>query len=119
LALTKPLGEYMARVYQGERTWLDPVLRPAERVIYAVSGVDWNKEQGWRAYTAAMLLFNLFGLVLTYVILRAQGVLPFNPQGFSGASPDLSFNTAVSFTTNTNWQSYVGETTMSYLSQMA
>ncbi|MFN8635132.1 MAG: potassium-transporting ATPase subunit KdpA [Chloroflexota bacterium] len=118
LALTKPLGAYMARVYQGERTWLDPVLVPVERAIYRVGGIDWRQEQGWRAYTAAMLLFNLFGLMLTYVILRAQGLLPFNPQDFSGASPDLSFNTAISFTTNTNWQSYVGETTMSYFSQM-
>ena len=108
LALTKPLGAYMARVYQGERTWLDPVLVPVERVIYRVSGVDWQQEHGWRGYTAAMLLFNLVGLLLTYVILRAQGILPFNPQDFSGVAPDLTFNTSVSFTTNTNWQNYVG-----------
>lgn len=118
LALTRPLGEYMARVYQGERTWLDPVLGPAERLILRVSGVDGREEQGWRAYTAAMLLFNLCGLALTYAVLRAQGVLPFNPRELAGLPPDLAFNTAVSFTTNTNWQSYVGETTMSYLSQM-
>jgi K+-transporting ATPase ATPase A chain len=118
LAVTRPLGAYMARVYQGERTWLDPVLVPAERLIYRVGGIDWHQEQGWRAYTAAMLTFNLFGLLLTYVILRAQGLLGFNPQDFSGTTPDLAFNTAVSFTTNTNWQSYVGETTMSYFSQM-
>src|SRR3954463_3210291 len=85
LALTKPLGAYMAHVYQGERTWLDPVLVPVERLIYGVSGIDWHQEQGWRTYTAAMLLFNLFGLVLTYVILRAQGILPFNPQDLSAA----------------------------------
>jgi K+-transporting ATPase ATPase A chain len=117
-ALTKPLGTYMAHVYQGERTWLDPVLVPVERAIYRAGGIDRHQEQGWRAYTAAMLLFNLFGLLLTYVILRAQGVLWLNPQGFSGTTPDLAFNTAVSFTSNTNWQSYVGETTMSYFSQM-
>jgi potassium-transporting ATPase potassium-binding subunit len=118
LLLTKPLGAYMARVYQGERTWLDPVLVPAERLIYRASGIDWHQEQGWRAYAVAMLLFNLCGLLLTYVILRTQGLFGFNPQDFSGTTPDLAFNTAVSFTTNTNWQSYVGETTMSYLSQM-
>jgi K+-transporting ATPase ATPase A chain len=118
LLVTRPLGAYMARVYQGERTWLDPVLVPVEHLIYRASGVDWRREQGWRAYTAAMLLFNLVGLVLTYVILRVQGVLPFNPQDVSGTTPDLAFNTAVSFTSNTNWQSYVGETTMSYFSQM-
>ncbi|MCC7370983.1 MAG: potassium-transporting ATPase subunit KdpA [Chloroflexi bacterium] len=118
LLLTKPLGGYMARVYQGEQTWLDPILTPIERAIYRLSGVDWQQEQSWRGYTAAMLLFNLFGLVLTYAILRTQGLLPYNPQELSGATPDLAFNTAVSFATNTNWQSYVGETTMSYFSQM-
>ena len=118
LALTKPLGAYMARVYQGERTWLDPVLVPVERAIYRASGIDSHQEQGWRTYTAAMLLFNLIGLLLTYTILRAQGILPFNPQDLSGVAPDLTFNTSVSFTTNTNWQNYVGETTMSYFSQM-
>jgi K+-transporting ATPase ATPase A chain len=118
LALTRPLGTYMAHVYQGERTWLDPVLVPVERVIYRVSGVDWHQEQGWRAYTVAMLIFNLFGLLLSYLIFRVQGFLPFNPQDLSAVNPDLSFNTAVSFTTNTNWQNYGGETTMSYFSQM-
>jgi K+-transporting ATPase ATPase A chain len=118
LAVTKPLGEYMARVFQGERTWLDPILGPVERTILRVSGVDWRQEQGWRAYTAAMLLFNLFGLILTYVVLRAQGILPFNPRALDGTTPDLAFNTAISFASNTNWQAYVGETTMSYLSQM-
>jgi K+-transporting ATPase ATPase A chain len=127
LALTRPLGAYMAHVYQGpshgptasgERTWLDPVLVPVERLIYRASGVDWRQEHGWRAYTAAMLLFNLFGLLLTYIILRLQGSLPFNPQEMSAVPPDLTFNTAISFTTNTNWQNYGGETTMSYFSQM-
>ena len=118
LALTRPLGTYIAHVFQGERTWLDPVLVPVERVIYRASGIDWRQEQGWRAYTAAMLLFNLFGLLLTYAILRLQGFLPFNPQEMSAVNPDLTFNTAVSFTTNTNWQNYGGETTMSYFSQM-
>ena len=118
LALSKPFGTYMARVYQGEPTWLDPLLVPAERAIYRAAGVNWQREQGWRAYTAAMLMFSLFGLVLTYVILRLQGSLPLNPAGLGAVSPDLAFNTAVSFTTNTNWQNYVGETTMSYLSQM-
>ena len=118
LALTKPLGTYMAHVYQGERTLLDPVLTPVERLIYRASGIDWRQEHTWRAYTAAMLLFNLFGLLLTYAILRAQGMLPFNPQEMSAVNPDLSFNTAVSFTTNTNWQNYGGESTMSHFSQM-
>ena len=118
LALTKPLGTYLARVYSGERTVLDPVLLPVERAIYRASGVDPNQEQGWRGYAAALLLFNLFGLMLTYAILRAQGLLPFNPQELPGTPPDLAFNTAISFATNTNWQSYVGETTMSYFSQM-
>src|SRR6266508_1299826 len=102
LALTKPLGAYMAHVITGEGTWLDPVLVPVERAIYRASGIDGQQEQGWRAYTAAMLMFNLFGLLLTYVILRAQGVLLFNPQDLSAVTPDLTFNTAVSFTTNTN-----------------
>jgi len=117
-ALTRPLGAYMARVFQGEWTPLDPVLVPVERLIYRASGIDWRQEQGWRAYTAAMLIFNLFGLLLTYVVLRVQGLLPLNPQDMTAVSPDLSFNTAVSFATNTNWQNYAGETTMSYLSQM-
>src|SRR3954469_10737897 len=102
LALTRPLGAYMAHVYLGESTWLDPVLVPVERAIYRVSGIDWRQEQGWRAYTAAMLLFNLFGLLLTYTILRAQALLPLNPQEMSAVGPALSFNTAVSFATNTN-----------------
>jgi potassium-transporting ATPase potassium-binding subunit len=115
----KPLGLYMARVFNGERTFLDPVLRPVERLIYAVSGVDPRQEQHWTTYTAAMLLFSLASFVLLYALQRLQHVLPLNPQGFDPPSPDSAFNTAVSFTSNTNWQSYSGESTMSYLSQMA
>jgi potassium-transporting ATPase potassium-binding subunit len=116
---TKPLGRYMARVFNGERTFLDPVLRPVERLIYRVSGVNPRQEQHWTTYTAAMLLFNLAGFVLLYALQRLQHVLPLNPQDFGPPSPDSAFNTAVSFTSNTNWQSYSGESTMSYLSQMA
>jgi potassium-transporting ATPase potassium-binding subunit len=115
----KPLGLYMARVFDGERTWFDPVLRPVERLIYRVSGVDPRQEQHWTTYTAAMLLFSLAGFVLLYALQRLQHVLPLNPQGFGPPAPDSAFNTAVSFTSNTNWQSYSGEGTMSYLSQMA
>jgi K+-transporting ATPase ATPase A chain len=119
LLCVKPLGLYMARVFNGERTFLDPVMRPVERFIYAVSGVDPRQEQHWTTYTAAMLLFSLASFVLLYALQRLQHVLPLNPQGFDPPSPDSAFNTAVSFTSNTNWQSYSGESTMSYLSQMA
>jgi K+-transporting ATPase ATPase A chain len=119
LLCVKPLGLYMARVFNGERTFLDPVMRPVERFIYAVSGVDPRQEQHWTTYTAAMLLFSLASFVLLYALQRLQHVLPLNPQGFAPPSPDSAFNTAVSFTSNTNWQSYAGESTMSYLSQMA
>lgn len=119
LLLTKPLGSYMARVFQGERTFLTPVLGPVERLCYRACGVDPTAEQGWKTYTAAILLFNLAIFLLLYALLRLQEFLPFNPQGFSGVAPDLAFNTAVSFTTNTNWQNYAGETTLSYLVQMA
>jgi K+-transporting ATPase ATPase A chain len=118
LALTRPLGEYLVHVYERDRTWLDPVVAPVEREIYRIGGVDPSQEHDWRAYTAALLLFNLFGLLLSYGVLRAQGMLPFNPRDLAGTTPDLAFNTAISFATNTNWQSYAGETTMSYLSQM-
>lgn len=114
-----PLGSFMAKTYAGKRTFLSPVLGPVERGFYALAGVDPAHEQGWRAYALAMLLFNAAGFVLLYAILRLQGFLPFNPQGFGALSPDLAFNTAVSFVTNTNWQSYGGETTMSHFSQMA
>src|SRR5689334_15110971 len=118
LLLTKPIGIFMARVYEGERTVLTPALLPVERLIYKLSGVKATEEQGWRGYTVSMLLFNLMGLLLSYFVFRLQAGLPLNPQGLDAVSPDLSFNTAVSFTTNTNWQSYSGESTMSYLSQM-
>ena len=118
IALGWPLGVYMSRVWNGERTWLDPILKPVERLVYAGCGVDPAKSQTWFGYAAALLAFNAVGFVLLFAILRLQGVLPMNPQGFAGLSPDLAFNTAVSFVTNTNWQSYGGETTMSALSQM-
>jgi K+-transporting ATPase ATPase A chain len=118
LLLTRPLGVYMARVFGGERTPLSPFLGPVERLLYRASGVDPAAEQRWTAYAAGMLLFNVAGLVLLYLILRLQGALPLNPQGLAALRPDLVFNTAVSFTTNTNWQSYAGESTMSNFSQM-
>jgi K+-transporting ATPase ATPase A chain len=118
-ALTKPMGLYLCQVLDANgKTWLDPLLRPCERLTYRVMGVDARREQGWMQYTFAMLLFSLVGCLFTYAILRLQKYLPLNPQHFDNVSPDLAFNTAVSFTTNTNWQSYSGETTMSYLSQM-
>src|SRR5580765_8386549 len=118
-AITKPMGPHLLRVLDANgRTWLDPIIRPLERLTYRLMGVDSSKEHDWKQYTLAMLLFSLAGCLFTYAILRLQHLLPLNPQGLSPASPDLAFNTAVSFTTNTNWQSYVGETTMSYLSQM-
>src|SRR5579864_4122319 len=117
--ITKPMGLYLMQVLDANgRTWLDPVLRPLERGTYRVMGVDPNKEHDWKQYTFAMLLFSLIGCLFTYAILRLQNILPLNPQGLAAVSPDCSFNTATSFTTNTNWQSYVGETTMSYFSQM-
>jgi potassium-transporting ATPase potassium-binding subunit len=118
LLLTKPLGSYMARVFSGERTFLTPLVSPLERLIYRLSGVDPAEEQGWLPYTVAMLLFSALGLLLSYAVMRLQQFLPLNPQGLDAVSPDLSFNTAASFTTNTNWQNYAGEATMSYLSQM-
>jgi K+-transporting ATPase ATPase A chain len=118
-AITKPMGLYLTQVLDANgRTWFDPVLRPLERLTYRLMGVDNQKEHGWKQYTLAMLLFSLVGCLFTYAILRLQHLLPLNPQGLGPLSEHLAFNTAVSFTTNTNWQSYVGETTMSYLSQM-
>ncbi|HEX3431121.1 MAG TPA: potassium-transporting ATPase subunit KdpA [Rhizomicrobium sp.] len=114
-----PLGIYMARVFNGERTFLSPVLCSLERAIYAICGVNEKQEQNWITYTVAMLLFNLFGFVPLYAMMRLQGWLPFNPQGMTAVPGDLAFNTAISFTTNTNWQNYGGETTLSYLVQMA
>ncbi len=118
LALMRPLGIYIARVLQGEKTFLDPVLGPIERLIYRISGVDASVEMNWREYTVAMLLFSFVSLLLTYVIERAQHFLPWNPQGLAGVAPDLAWNTAASFTTNTNWQSYVPEAVMSYFTEM-
>ena len=119
LAVTRPLGLYMTRVFERRRTWLDPVLRPIERLVYRLTGVDETHEMRWSEYAATMLAFSVVSMVVLYGILRLQALLPFNPQGLAGVAPDLAFNTSASFTTNTNWQAYVGETTMSYLSQMA
>ncbi len=117
--ITKPLGIYLTQVLDVKgRTWLDPVVGPLERLTYSLMGLDRNKEQGWKQYTLAMLLFSLVGIVFTYLILRYQHLLPLNPQHLPGLSDHLAFNTVVSFTTNTNWQSYGGESTMSYFSQM-
>jgi len=118
LALTKPLGAYMARVYEGRPFGLDRVLGPVERLIYRLSGVRPDEEMNWKNYAIAMLMFNMLGLFAVYLLQRVQGWLPLNPQGLGAVSPDSSFNTAVSFATNTNWQGYGGETTMSYLTQM-
>ena len=119
LAAAWPLGTYMARVFTGERTLLSPVLAPVERAIYAAAGLRREKEQTWVGYTLAMLALNAAGFLFLYAMLRLQGGLPLNPQGFPGVAPDLAYNTAVSFVSNTNWQSYGGETTMSHLTQMA
>ncbi len=119
LAITKPLGLYMHRVFEGERRPLPRLLGPLERLLYRLCGVDPRKEQDWKGYAAAMLIFSLLGVLATYGIERLQHVLPLNPQKLGPVPPDLAFHTAVSFTTNTNWQNYGGETTMSYLTQMA
>ena len=119
LLITRPIGGYMTRVFNGERTLLSPVLRPLERATYWLCGVDETQEQYWVSYGIAMLAFTLAGFVVLYGLQRLQNVLPFNPAGQDAVSPDLAFNTSVSFITNTNWQSYVPETTMSYLTQMA
>jgi len=117
--LVVPLGRFMARVFEGERTLLSPVCRPVETVLYRAAGVAETREQHWLAYTVAMLVFNAAGFLLVYALQRFQAVLPLNPAGMPAVAPDLAFNTAVSFTTNTNWQNYGGESTMSYLTQMA
>ncbi|WP_028138227.1 potassium-transporting ATPase subunit KdpA [Bradyrhizobium japonicum] len=119
VALTMPLGWYMTRVFNGERTFLSPVLRPIEAGIYWISGVDEKREQHWMTYTVAMLLFHVGGFLMIYSLMRLQGALPFNPADMSAVAEDLSFNTAISFITNTNWQNYGGESTLSYLTQMA
>jgi K+-transporting ATPase ATPase A chain len=118
LALVKPLGAYMARVYQGQRTFLDPILKPVESLFYKLAGIIPHGEMGWKTYTVTLLIFNLFGLLLLYLLQRLQGLLPLNPQRLGAVPPLLAWNSAVSFTTNTNWQAYSGETTLSYLSQM-
>jgi potassium-transporting ATPase potassium-binding subunit len=120
LLVTKPLGVFMTRVFKREKTFMDPVLRPVERLLYRVTGVDENHEMRWTEYAIAMLLFSLVSMVVLYLMERLQGYLPFNPQKFGAVTPaHVAFNTAASFTTNTNWQAYSGETTMSYFTQMA
>jgi K+-transporting ATPase ATPase A chain len=119
LATVRPVGAYLTRVFEGERTWLDPVLRPIERLIYRLCGVNATEEMNWREYAFAMLGFSAVALVVTYAIERLQAHLPWNPQGLANVGPDLAWNTAASFTTNTNWQFYTPETTMSYLTEMA
>src|SRR5215470_17370095 len=119
LAVTKPMGIFMSRVFNRERTFLDPVLRPVERLIYRLTGVDEQREMRWTEYAVAMLLFSVVSMVVLYLMQRVQAWLPFNPERLANIEPSSSFNTAASFTTNTNWQSYVPETTMSYLTQMA
>ncbi len=119
IAITRPFGGYMTRVFAGERTFLWPVLRPVERAVYWCCGVDENEEQHWLTYAVAMLLFSVVGFVTLYALQRLQWYLPFNPQGQTGVEQSLAFNTSVSFITNTNWQAYVPETTMGYLVQMA
>ena len=117
--VTKPMGLYLTKVLDPQgKTWLDPLIRPLEKITYRLMGVDITKEHSWKSYTIALLTFSAVGLLFTYAVLRLQHLLPLNPQGLPGLSPALAFNTAVSFTTNTNWQSYGGESTMSYFSQM-
>ena len=118
VALVKPLGWYMTAVFNGERTFLSPVLRPVEAGLYRLGGVDEKREQDWLTYTVAMLFFHVGGFLILYALLRLQGFLPFNPQGMTAVPEYLSFNTAISFITNTNWQNYGGESTLSYLVQM-
>src|SRR5512147_36722 len=119
LLVTKPLGVFMARVFSRERTFLDPVLRPVERLIYRLTGVDEEREMRWTEYSIAMLLFSGVSMLVFYLLERTQQWLPLNPQKMAAVPQDLAFNTAASFTTNTNWQFYAGEQVMSYLTQMA
>jgi len=119
LLITKPMGVYLYRVFERKSTWLDPVLRPIERLIYRVCGIEEKKEMKWTEYGVTMLVFSAASLLLLYLIERLQVWLPLNPQELANVAPDLAWNTAVSFTTNTNWQAYTPETTMSYLTQMA
>src|SRR5262245_65602391 len=117
-ALVVPLGAYMTRVFNGERTFLSPVLRPVESALYGIGGVDERREQHWLTYTVSMLFFHIGGFLILYALMRLQAGLPLNPAEQSAVAPDLSFNTAVSFITNTNWQNYGGESTLSYLVQI-
>ncbi|HET7872879.1 MAG TPA: potassium-transporting ATPase subunit KdpA, partial [Terriglobales bacterium] len=118
--ITKPMGIYMARVFSREKTFVDPILRPVERLFYRVTAVDEKREMRWTEYAISMLLFSAVSMIVLYLMQRLQGYLPFNPQKFGAVSPaHVAFNTAASFTTNTNWQAYSGENTMSYLTQMA
>ncbi|MDE2463678.1 MAG: potassium-transporting ATPase subunit A, partial [Alphaproteobacteria bacterium] len=119
LVCVKPLGVYMAQIFAGDRVLLSPLVAPVERVIYRICGINPEKEQTWSNYTTAMLAFSLMAFLFTYVVQRLQGLLPLNPQHMGAVSPSLSFNTAVSFATNTNWQAYSGEATLSYFTQMA
>lgn len=119
IALVKPLGSYMARVYQGGPCGLDRILVPVERLIYRLCGTRQDEEMTWQSYAAVVLWFSLFGFIFLYLLQRLQVFLPLNPQKLPAVSPDSSFNTALSFVSNTNWQGYGGETTMSYLTQMA
>ena len=119
IALTPPLGRYMARVFSGERVFLSPVLGPLERFTYRVLRVDPTEEHDWKEYAKSLVLFSVFSWIALYLILRTQGIHPFNPEGFHSAPWDVSFNTASSFVSNTNWQYYGGETTLTYFSQMA
>ena len=118
VAITPVLGAYMTRVFSGERTLLSPILRPVELAIYKIAGVDERQEQHAVSYTVGMLLFHVGGFLILYILMRTQAMLPFNPAGQSAVEEGLSFNTAMSFITNTNWQNYGGESTMSYLVQM-
>src|SRR5215470_8247015 len=118
VAIVPVLGGYMTRVFNGERTFLTPVLRPVEQALYAIGGVDERHEQHWLMYTVGMLLFHVGGFAILYALMRFQDLLPFNPADQSAVPTDLTFNTAISFVTNTNWQNYGGESTLSYLVQM-
>src|SRR5580658_10600650 len=127
LAFAKPMGAYMTKVFSGDRTFLHPILRPLERLCYTLCGVKETVDQRWTQYAGSLLAFSIFSFLILYVLQRLQGVLPFNPMGFSTAhapngatamTPDLAFNTAASFLTNTNWQAYAGEATLSYFTQM-
>ena len=117
--LVKPLGGYMYRVFNGDRTFLSPILGPVERGLYRISGTNEREEQHWTAYAAGIIFFSLASFLVLYALQRLQGVLPYNPAGMTAVEQNLAFNTAVSFVTNTNWQNYGGESTMSYLVQMA